>query len=299
MIWFDLLLYSGVGVLVVLMYTRFGLATTNTSWWIFSAVLMLMPYTGSANITFQLTFWAQVLLIACIPLAGFIMCRNGDSLQEVEEYVPEYQERIAQQLRVEKEIEIARESQYQLMPLQPPQREGLDVFGFFLPSFEVGGDFYDYLLTTDPNEASSDEWLMMAIVDVSGKAMRAAMPAIFTSGLLLSRIREDDPHKILSDVARPIFERTDKRTFITCAITRYNLTKNELMLANAGHCKPILLQDGKAKFLDTPSPRYPLGVMDQVAYQSSMVKVKKGDVFLLYSDGLPEAVNDKGRATRF
>lgn len=295
----DLLLYSGVGVLVVLMYTRFGLVTTNTSWWIFSAVLMLMPYTGSANITFQLTFWAQVLLIACIPLAGFIMCRNGDSLQEVEEYVPEYQERIAQQLRVEKEIEIARESQYQLMPLQPPQREGLDVFGFFLPSFEVGGDFYDYLLATDPNEASSDEWLMMAIVDVSGKAMRAAMPAIFTSGLLLSRIREDDPHKILSDVARPIFERTDKRTFITCAITRYNLTKNELMLANAGHCKPILLQDGKAKFLDTPAPRYPLGVMDQVAYQSSMVKVKKGDVFLLYSDGLPEAVNDKGERLGF
>ena len=295
----DLLLYSGVGILVVLMYIRFGLVTTNTSWWIFSAVLMLMPYTGSPNISFQLTFWAQVLLIACIPLAGFIMYRNGDSLQEVEEYVPEYQERVAQQLRVEKEIEIARESQYQLMPLQPPQREGLDVFGFFLPSFEVGGDFYDYLLTTDPNQASSDEWLMMAIVDVSGKAMRAAMPAIFTSGLLLSRIREDDPHKILSDVARPIFERTDKRTFITCAITRYNLTKNELILANAGHCKPILLQDGKARFLDTPAPRYPLGVMDQVAYQSSVAKVKKGDVFLLYSDGLPEAVNDKGERLGF
>ena len=295
----DLLLYSGVGVLVVLMYTRYGLVTTNTSWWIFSAVLMLMPYIGSENFSYQLTFWAQVLLIGCIPLAGFVMYRNGESLQEVEEYVPEYQERIAQQLRVEKEIEIARESQYQLMPLQPPQREGLDVFGFFLPSFEVGGDFYDYLLTSDPNPASSDEWLMMAIVDVSGKAMRAAMPAIFTSGLLLSRIREDDPHKILSDVARPIFERTDKRTFITCAITRYNLTKNELMLANAGHCKPILLQDGKAKFIDTPSPRYPLGVMEQVAYQSSVVKVKKGDVFLLYSDGLPEAVNEKGERLGF
>lgn len=46
--------------------------------------------------------------------------KNGESLQEVEEYVPEYQERVAQQLRIEKEIEIARESQYQLMPLQPP-----------------------------------------------------------------------------------------------------------------------------------------------------------------------------------
>lgn len=295
----DLILYSGVGVLVVLMYTRFGLVTTNTAWWIFSTVLMLMPYVGSENISFQLTFWAQVLLIGCIPITGFIMYKNGDPLQEVEEYVPEYQERIAQQLRVEKEIEIARESQYQLMPLHPPQREGLDVFGFFLPSFEVGGDFYDYLLTVDPNPASKDEWLMMAIVDVSGKAMRAAMPAIFTSGLLLSRIREDHPQKILSDVARPIYERTDKRTFITCTITRYNLTKNELVMANAGHCKPILLQDGKAQFLETPAPRYPLGVMEKVAYKSSVVKVKKGDVFLLYSDGLPEAVNQNGERLGF
>ena len=71
------------------------------------------------------------------------------------------------------------------------------------------------------------------------------------------------------------------------------------MLANAGHCKPILLQDGKAKFIDTPAPRYPLGVMEQVAYQSIVVKVKKGDVFLLYSDGLPEAVNEKGERLGF
>jgi serine phosphatase RsbU (regulator of sigma subunit) len=211
--------------------------------------------------------------------------------------VPEYQERIAQHLRVEKEIEIARESQYQLMPLQPPQKEGLDVFGFFLPSFEVGGDFYDYLLVDD--QESSDEWLMMAIVDVSGKAMRAAMPAIFTSGLLLSRIREDVPEKILSDVARPIFERTDKRTFITCAITRYNLTKKELMIANAGHCKPILVHNGKASFIETPAPRYPLGVVSQIEYQSTRVSVQTGDVFLLYSDGLPEAVNDKGERLGF
>ena len=70
-------------------------------------------------------------------------------------------------------------------------------------------------------------------------------------------------------------------------------------MANAGHCKPILLQDGKAQFLETPAPRYPLGVMEKVAYKSSVVKVKKGDVFLLYSDGLPEAVNQNGERLGF
>jgi serine phosphatase RsbU (regulator of sigma subunit) len=293
----DLLLYAGVGASMVIIYRSFGLVTVNTTWWVFSAVLLLLPYVGTSNASYLLTFWAQSIMILSIPIAGFVMYRNGESIDQVEDYVPEYQERIAQHLRVEKEIEIARESQYQLMPLQPPQKEGLDVFGFFLPSFEVGGDFYDYLLVDD--QESSDEWLMMAIVDVSGKAMRAAMPAIFTSGLLLSRIREDAPEKILSDVARPIFERTDKRTFITCAITRYNLTKKELMIANAGHCKPILVHNGKASFIETPAPRYPLGVVSQIEYQSTRISVQTGDVFLLYSDGLPEAVNDKGERLGF
>ena len=293
----DLMLYAGVGASMVVIYRSFGLVTVNTTWWVFSAVLLLLPYLGTSNASYLLTFWAQAAMILSIPIAGFVMYRNGESIDQVVDYVPEYQERIAQHLRVEKEIEIARESQYQLMPLQPPQKEGLDVFGFFLPSFEVGGDFYDYLLVDDQD--SSDEWLMMAIVDVSGKAMRAAMPAIFTSGLLLSRIREDAPEKILSDVAQPIFERTDKRTFITCAIIRYNLSKKELIIANAGHCKPILVQNGKASFIDTPEPRYPLGVVSQIDYQSTRVDVQTGDVFLLYSDGLPEAVNDKGERLGF
>lgn len=91
----------------------------------------------------------------------------------------------------------------------------------------------------------------------------------------------------------------DKRTFITCTITHYKLTKNEFVMANAGHFKPILPQDGKAQFLETPALRYPLGVMEKVAYQSSVVKVKKGDVFLLYSDGLPETVNQNGERIGF
>ena len=115
----------------------------------------------------------------------------------------------------------------------------------------------------------------------------------------MSRIRENHPQKILSDVARPIYGRTDKRTFIIWTITRYNLTKNELVMANAGHCKPILLQDGKAQFLETPAPKISTWSNEKMAYQSSVVKVKKGDVFLLYSDGLPEAVNQNGERLGF
>ncbi|MEP0008454.1 MAG: PP2C family protein-serine/threonine phosphatase, partial [Balneola sp.] len=208
------------------------------------------------------------------------------------DYVPEYEEKISQHLRVEREIEIARESQYKLMPVKPPQAEGFDVHGFFLPSFEVGGDYFDYVLSE--NGDGSAKALTMVVVDVSGKAMRAAMPAIFTSGLLLSRMKEDSPAEILSEVCEPIYSRTDKRTFITCAMARYDLASKMLSVANAGHCKPILKRNGKADFIQTPDPKLPLGIKPDVKYQNLEFKLKKGDFFLLYSDGLPEAANEKG-----
>jgi serine phosphatase RsbU (regulator of sigma subunit) len=218
-------------------------------------------------------------------------------LVELGDYIPEYQERIAQHLRVEKEIEIARESQYKLMPVQPPKAEGIDVYGFFLPSFEVGGDYFDYVLSKD-DEGHANA-LTMAVVDVSGKAMRAAMPAIFTSGLLLSRMKDETPEKILSDVSEPIFTRTDKRTFITCAMARYDLQTKMMKVANAGHCKPILKRNGAAEFIQTPEPRFPLGINPDTKYESQEFRLKKGDVFLMYSDGLPEAVDEKGNRFGF
>lgn len=290
-IWGDLLIFSSLALIIVAVYHSFGIVTVNTAWWVFVCVILMMPYIGSQSLEMASTWWVQGFLIAGVPIFGFISHRYGISVSEVGDYIPEYQERMAQHLRVEKEIEIARESQYKLMPIQPPVGEGFDVFGFFLPSFEVGGDYFDYVLSK--NKDGTPKALTMVVVDVSGKAMRAAMPAVFTSGLLLSRMKEDDPAKILSDVNEPIFNRTDKRTFITCAMARYDLQSKIISVVNAGHCKPILKRNGVADFIQTPEPRFPLGIKAETAYKAQEFKLKKGDVFLLYSDGLPEAVNEK------
>jgi len=136
-------------------------------------------------------------------------------------------------------------------------------------------------------------------VDVSGKSMRAAMPAVFTSGLLLSRIKHDCPDEVLSDITEPLFDRTDKRTFITCVLARFDIKAQKLAIANAGHCRPILKRNGIAEYIHTPKPSYPLGMQRHVKYGREVLNVKKGDFFLLYSDGLPEAVNEKGERFGF
>jgi serine phosphatase RsbU (regulator of sigma subunit) len=193
---------------------------------------------------------------------------------------------------VEKEIEIARESQFKLMPLQPPTVEGVDVYGFFMPSFEVGGDYFDYIVSS--NGSPDNLVLNMTIADVSGKAMKAAMHAVFTSGLLLSRLHRDTPESILREITPTLYTRTDPQTFITCIIAQYEISSRKLRVANAGHCLPILKRNGSAEFISTPQPKYPLGVRNSVEYQPMEVELHEGDFLLLYSDGLPEAANPEG-----
>ncbi|MCH2451269.1 MAG: serine/threonine-protein phosphatase [Gracilimonas sp.] len=296
-IFLDMLIYLSIAVIFIYAIKEFGLLTVCTGWWFFTVFLMIQPYIGSSSIEVAYVGWVQSFIMAGPFIYGFIAYRYGVSVSEVGDYIPEYEERIAQHLWVEKEIEIARESQYKLMPLKAPKVDGIDVYGFFLPSFEVGGDYFDYVMSED--KFGNPTALNMTVVDVSGKAMRAAMPAVFTSGLLLSRMKDDMPSDILSRITEPIFYRTDKRTFITCALARYEFETMKMSIANAGHCRPVLKRNGIAEYIHTPAPAYPLGIKKNVTYRAETIAMKKGDFFLLYSDGLPEAVNEKGERFGF
>lgn len=291
-IFFDIGIYVLLGAVIVYFYKTEGIVTVATGWWVFSLVFLITPYMGSNSIDVAYIVWVQAFIILGPLMYGFIAYRYGDSVHNYETYIPEYQTRNENHMRVEKEIEIARESQYNLMPLKPPKGEGFDVHGFFLPSFEVGGDFFDYVLTKDKEGNATS--LTMTVVDVSGKAMRAAMPAIFTSGLLLSRMHADVPSDILREVTGPLYHRTDARTFITCVISKLDIKTKELVTANAGHCYPVLKRDGKASFVETLEPKFPLGIKEEVDYQCHKLQLKEGDFVMLYSDGLPEAVDEEG-----
>ncbi len=293
----DFYIFLMLAAVLMFSYQQFGIITANTAWWLFVTVILVMPYLNSPSISHALVSWIQGGVHLAILFFGIVAYKYGMSVSELGDYIPEYEERLAQQLRVEKEIEIARESQYQLMPIHPPKAEGLDVYGFFLPSQEVGGDYFDYVLSYDDD--GNPTALTMTVVDVSGKAMRAAMPAVFTSGLLLAKMKNEMPDQILTEVAEPIYNRTDKRTFITCAVARYEMETGNMVVANAGHCKPLLKRNGVADFIQTPDPKLPLGFKPDTVYGEHTFKLKKGDVFLLYSDGLPEAENEVGERFGF
>lgn len=265
--------------------THFGLLSTMTAWWTAFLLIRLGPYLQAADAGLLMSGLVLTTVPLLLLLLGAILYRFApDGTQH--RYVPEYEERNLKQLRIEKEFQIAKESQSALMPTSAPTVPGAEVKGFFIPSFEVGGDYYDYQMHGDE--------LVVTLVDVSGKAMKAAFHAVFTSGLLMARTDTRDPAIVLTDINPILRQRTDRQTFVTCLLVRFDVNTRLLRFANAGNCKPLLKRDGTIRYLDTEAPRFPLGMRDPVEYRTAHVPLVSGDLLLFFSDGLPEARQPAG-----
>jgi serine phosphatase RsbU (regulator of sigma subunit) len=245
---------------------------------------------GSVHLNGFILFFSLI-----VPFGvGLVFHHYGRNSLHDNRFVPEYEQRLKKQMRLEREFQIAKESQYALLPKSAPDIHGVDVKGFFIPSFDVGGDFYEHVVKED-DHGHGDE-LFVTVVDVSGKGMKAALTAIFTSGLLLSRVRSQDcdPAQIVSDVNRLLFERVERQMFVTCILAKYSVNTGLLEYVNAGHCQPILVRDGKAQLLTSALPRFPLGIRSSVTYKDSHTQLQQGDTVFFYSDGLPEAKSHTG-----
>jgi serine phosphatase RsbU (regulator of sigma subunit) len=295
----EVIAYSILAVPLILAFRFYGVITVAVAVWVMYFVVRIGLFLGSPDPVIANQGYTLLVILLLPFMGGLVLHHFGrdDLIQHL--YVPEYEQKVKQQLRLEREFQIAKESQFALMPKSAPELEQVDVKGFFIPSFDVGGDFYDHIVVR--NKAGEPQELMLTVVDVSGKAMKAALTAIFASGLLLSRSRNPgmDPAVVLSDANPILCERTDSQSFTTCLLARYVISDRMLHFVNAGHCKPILKRNGKAVFLDSLLPRLPLGVRREVAYKTTSVQLLPGDLLMMYSDGLPEARSKSGDQYEF
>jgi len=287
----DAILFTLLAIPIFFAYKFSGVVTVFSGLWLLTTITNILPYFGSPSLSVSMLAWPQVSLAGGILLFGIIAYLKAPPITSINSYIPEYEKKQLRNLRFENEMQIARNTQEKLMPLKHPETEQFELYGYFIPSYEVGGDYFDYV--THQNGDGS-EAVTLTVVDVSGKSMRAAMHAVFTSGLLRSRMYTDTPAKILREISPVIFEKTDAQTFITCLVARFEPANSVLTVANAGHCLPIVKRNGKAEFLQMPDPRFPLGVKNMVEYSDMSIQLEPGDVVLFYSDGFPEAVNEKG-----
>lgn len=270
----------------IFIFRYVGMFSLIISWVVVGSLVFVFAMWGTVDTLMIRNSWITLGVLGLPFLFGLISRVKGIESDEYKTYRPDYEEELARRSRYEKEIQIAHDSQLTLMPSSEPSVKGLDVKGFFIPSLEVGGDYFDYDVIYEKEEPTN---FKVAVVDVSGKGMQAAITAIFTSGLLLSRMMTDQAHKAMSQVNTILKEKTHPQTFITCLIAEYKLSSQKLSFTNAGNSQPLLKRGKEVWFLDSEEPRLPLGVRKTVDYKTREVALQPGDVLLFYSDGLPEA----------
>lgn len=206
---------------------------------------------------------------------------------------------VAEQQKLQRELEIAQTVQQQLFPQTLPPLSTLDYTGICQPARGVGGDYYDFLPITG-------ERLGFALGDISGKGIAAALLMASLQALLRSHapLRGQDVSGLVSDVNRLLFGSTDSSKYATFFYGLYDDHARSLTYVNAGHNPPMLFRphpavapedgaNGRAEILRLEASGTVIGLLPNASYEQINVGLRPGDVLLIYTDGISEAMNSR------
>jgi phosphoserine phosphatase RsbU/P len=197
-----------------------------------------------------------------------------------------YEQIARQEKRLERDLELARELQFRLLPQALPKLPNIELHARFAPAREIGGDLYDFL----PYSLSR---LGMVIGDVSGKGAPAAIYAALVSGILRSHAPvEPAPAEMLSAVNFSLAERRIEGQFVSIIYAVWDDEGRRLQIANSGMPRPVYCHEGKIEVIEATG--LPLGLFDEAEYDELNFQAKPGDLFVFFSDGILDAQNREG-----
>ncbi|MFQ5797945.1 MAG: SpoIIE family protein phosphatase [Bacteroidota bacterium] len=187
---------------------------------------------------------------------------------------------------IEKEIEIAVKIQQLLLPERIPPLDGFDISAVTIPSKRVGGDFYDVI-------RRGDQKALLVIADVSGKGIPAAMLVSTLQAWLHAFVETGmDLLAIVERLNKIIYEDSTIDKYITFFICELDTERKVITSVNAGHNYPLLFRaDGPMHQLEKGG--LSLGMFPDEVYVKEEIQLGRGDVLVLYTDGVTEAMNKR------
>ncbi|MBR2214099.1 MAG: SpoIIE family protein phosphatase [Eubacterium sp.] len=208
---------------------------------------------------------------------------------EIRDYINQVEGLTAEKERIGAELDIARDIQTGMLPstFPPfPDHKDFDLYASMDAAKEVGGDFYDYFLL-------DDDHLGLVIADVSGKGVPAALTMMSTKILIANTAKTypTAPAKVLEEVNKQIADNNNADMFVTAWFGILELSSGNLTCANAGHEYPVICREGKKYELFKDKHGLVLGGMSESKYTEYTIKLDKGDVLYVYTDGVPEATD--------
>jgi sigma-B regulation protein RsbU (phosphoserine phosphatase) len=197
-----------------------------------------------------------------------------------------YEQIARQERRLERDLSLARELQFRLLPPAMPKVAHLDVAARFAPARAIGGDMYDFV-------HYSLSRLGIIVGDVSGKGAPAAIYAALVSGILRSHAPIGPaPAEMLWAVNFSLGERRIEAQYICLLYAVWDDEKRTLQIANSGLPRPLYVHDGKIEIIEATG--LPPGLFDDADYEELSFKTKPGDMFVFFSDGILDARNRAG-----
>lgn len=219
-----------------------------------------------------------------------LSCELTQMTESLREYMIRLRNVTVEKERIGAELSVATQIQADMLPsIFPafPGRKEIDIYASMTPAKEVGGDFYDYYFI-DPDH------LAVVMADVSGKGVPAALFMVIAKTLLKNRAQQGGtPSEILYDVNNQLNENNESGLFVTVWLAILDVKTGRAMAANAGHEYPAVCRaDGDYELMKRKhSPA--LGVLEDVDFSEYTFELNPGDRFFVYTDGVPEAVNEE------
>lgn len=197
-----------------------------------------------------------------------------------------YNELLVKQ-RDERELEIAAEIQKNLLPKQLAQVPGLDLFAYNKSAKGVGGDYYD-LINFD------NKRLSVIIADVAGKGVPASLVMVMIRTTLHNILRPHLPPKdIITYLNKFLSTESTQERYATLFYLLIDLEKQNINFTNAGHSPLLLYRKSENAFESLDTAGLPLGIVRDQKYEQNERQIQKGDILMLYTDGITEAMSTK------
>lgn len=215
----------------------------------------------------------------------------AQAFSEITEKFRKSQVNLAEQERLQKEMQVAQEIQHTLLPAKFPKIEGYEIASYYEAAKEVGGDYFDFV------EVDKDT-LGIVVADVSGKGVPGSLVMTMIRTALRTEARYNkNPADVLAKVNDFVMNDMKRGMFVTIFYIILDSHKRTISYASAGH-NPMILYRSKTEKSFYLNPRgFPIGInlpdseLFKKSIQSETLELKEGDVLIAYTDGVTEAMN--------
>ena len=286
----SMLYFIFMGIFYVLLFLKYDFLTSFIAQFTHIMVIESVRMIYFDHIQFVIGGVFFALMIVSLIVIGISGLKRVIKKDELLKYSPKHVKKIFERERLKRELEIAKRVQLSFLPRTNPEFENLDIASICYPAEQVGGDYYDFIKL-------GDRKLGIVIGDVSGKGISAAFYMTLTKGFLRSLTRTPlTPKDVLKEMNSLLYENVERNHFVSMIYGIFDLDKKRFTFSRAGH-NPVINRKNQNGDITSMCPKgIALGIDKGEIFNSvieeMVLPIETGDIFVFYTDGFTEAMND-------